>query len=365
MRSNLKLIVPNNFIEFGKKVNGHINLIRETKENYIIRPNLVRFSNGEGKCVLEESIRGKDAYILTDVSNYGITYKNQVGDHHMMPDEHFMDIIRIISSTCSHAQSIKVIMPYLYQSRQDKREGRSSLDLSVALQILRSMNVDEMITADVHNKTACDNASPSMSIDNFYCSDDILLELLNKEQIDFNKLMVIAPDKGALARANFYSNILGGVPLGVFEKQRDYTVVKDGKNPITEHKFLSDAPLDGKHVIVVDDMIASGGSILDTALQLKQRGAEKIYLIDTFGLFTEGIVKFNEYYNKGIFDKVYVTNLNYIPNRVRKNEWINEVDCSMKVAKIICNLNDDEPIGNLLKSNQETVEKIKRLKKDA
>lgn len=363
MSSNLKLIVPNNFIEFGKKVNKHIKLIKNTSEDFIVRPNLIRFNNGEGKCMLEESIRGKDTYILTDVTNYSITYKCQVGVHHMMPDEHFQDIKRIISSTCEHAKKITVVMPYLYQSRQDKRNGRESLDLAVALKDLKYMGAKELITADVHNKPACDNASPKMPIDNFYCSDDIILDLIKNENINFDNIMIIAPDQGALARANFYSSILGGVPLGVFSKQRDYSKVTDGKNPIMEHIFLSNSDLNGKDVIVVDDMIASGGSIIDTAKQLKERNANKVFLVSTFGLFTSGPDKFNEAYKNNLFDKVYVTNLNYVPNEIRKQPWYNEVDCSMKVANIICNLNEEKSIGNLLNAKEETIKKIKMLKR--
>jgi len=363
LSSILKLIVPDNFRQFGEKVNGNINLIKNTDENYIIKPNLIRFNNGEGKAILQESIRGKDAYILTDVSNYSITYKCQVGLHHMMPDEHWMDILRIISSTCNHADRMRVIMPYLYQSRQDKRTGRESLDLAMAINQLKYLGIQELITADVHNKPSCDNAAFNMPVDNFYCSDDIILELIKNEDINFNNIMVIAPDEGAFARANFYSAILGGAPLGVFKKQRDYSKITDGKSPIIEHKFLSDQNLDGKDAIVVDDMIASGGSIIDTALKLKERGAKKIFLIATFGLFTEGPKKFNEAYEKGVFDKIYVTNLNYVPEVIKKCAWYKEVDCSMKVAKIICKLNENESIGALLQSADETVQKIRMLKK--
>lgn len=363
MSSNLKLIVPDNFIEFGKKVNNHIKLMKGTSEDFIVRPNLVRFNNGEGKSILDESIRGKDAYILTDVTNYSITYKCQVGVHHMMPDEHFQDIKRIISSTCEHAKKITVVMPYLYQSRQDKRNGRESLDLAVALKDLKYMGARELITADVHNKPACDNASPKMPIDNFYCSDDIILDLIKNEDIDFNNLMVIAPDQGALARANFYSSILGGVPLGVFSKQRDYSKIEDGKSPIVEHVFLSNSDLNGMDAIVVDDMIASGGSIIDTAKQLKLRNAKRVFLVSTFGLFTLGSDKFNEAYKNNLFDRVYVTNLNYVPNEIRKQPWYKEVDCSKKLANIICNLNEEKSIGNLLNAKEETVKKIKMLKR--
>lgn len=359
--NGLRLIVPNNFISVGNKVNNSINTIKGTNTNYIVNPGLVRFNNGEGKCIFEESIRGKDVYILSDVSNYSITYDSQVGLHHMMPDEHFQDIKRMINATCGHAKRIIVAMPYMYQSRQDKRNGRESLDLAMALGELKHYGVSEIITADVHNKSACDNASPQMPINNFYCSDDIILNLVEKEYFDFEKSMVGSPDFGAIPRANFYAAILGGLPLGVFYKQRDYSKVENGLNPIQKHKFLYEGDIRGKDVIIVDDMIATGGSILDSAKQLKKNKVGKVYLVATFGLFTKGYKMFDEAYNKGIFDKLYATNLNYVPEEIKNKPWFEEVDCSMKLANIICNINEDKPIGNLLNAKAETVEKIKQL----
>ena len=362
--TNLRLIVPDNFKEVGYKVNENINKLKETDMNYIVDPGLVRFNNGEGKCTFDDSIRGKDVYILSDVSNYSITYDSQVGLHHMMPDEHFQDIKRMINATCGHAKRIIVGMPYMYQSRQDKRNGRESLDLAMALGELRHYGVSEIITADVHNKSACDNASPQMPIDNFYCSDDIILNLVEKEYFNFEKSMIGSPDFGAIPRANFYAGILGGLPLGVFYKQRDYSVVDNGLNPIKKHKFLYDGDVKGKDVIIVDDMIATGGSILDSAKQLKDKmNVNRVFLVATFGLFTKGYEMFDKAYNQCIFDRLYVTNLNYVPEEIKNKPWFEEVDCSMKLANIICNINEDKPIGNLLNAKDETVEKIKQLRK--
>ena len=363
LKSDLRLIVPDSFKETGVKVNDNINKIKETSINYIVNPGLIRFNNGEGKCTFEKSIRGKDVYILSDVSNYSITYASQVGIHHMMPDEHFQDIKRMINATCGHAKRIIVAMPYMYQSRQDKRNGRESLDLAMALGELRHYGVSEIITADVHNKSACDNASPQMPINNFYCSDDIILNLVEKEYFNFEKSMVGSPDFGAIPRANFYASILGGLPLGVFYKQRDYSKVESGFNPIQKHKFLYEGDITGKDVIIVDDMIATGTSILDSAKQLKNNKAGRVFLVATFGLFTKGYQMFDEAYRNGVFDKLYVTNLNYVPEEIKSKEWFEEVDCSMKLANIICNINEDKPIGNLLNAKQETVEKIKTLRK--
>ena len=360
--NNLRLIVPDNFKEVGIKVNDNINRIKGTNTNYIVNPGLVRFNNGEGKCIFEESIRGKDVYILSDVSNYSITYDSQVGLHHMMPDEHFQDIKRMINATCGHAKRIIVAMPYMYQSRQDKRNGRESLDLAMALGELKHYGVSEIITADVHNKSACDNASPQMPINNFYCSDDIILNLVEKEYFDFEKSMIGSPDFGAIPRANFYAAILGGLPLGVFYKQRDYSKVDNGLNPIKKHKFLYDGDIKGKDVIIVDDMISTGGSILDSAKQLKEKmKVNRVFLVATFGLFTKGYEMFDDACKNKIFDRLYVTNLNYVPEVIKDKPWFEEVDCSMKLANIICNINEDKSIGNLLNAKAETLEKIKKL----
>lgn len=360
--NDLRIVVPDNIVEVGTKINDNINKIKNTEENYIVRPNLVRFNNGEGKSLLGDSIREKNVYILSDVTNYSVTYKCQIGVHHMMPDEHFQDIKRMINATCGHARKITVVMPYLYQSRQDKRNGRESLDLAMSLGELKHYGVSELITADVHNKAACDNASIKMPIDNFYCSDDIILALLQREKFDFDNLMVASPDFGAIPRANFYAAILGGLPLGVFHKQRDYNNVTNGSNPIMKHKFLYDGPIKGQDVLIVDDMIASGGSILDSARQLREKGFGKIFLIATFGLFTKGSEIFDKAYEEGVFDKVYATNLNYVPQEIKNKEWFEEVDCSMKLANIICNINDGKSIGNLLNAKDDTVEKIKQYK---
>ncbi len=360
---DLKIIVPDNFIDVGRKINVNLNKLKRTSGvNYIIKPGLERFNNGEGKCLYNDSLRGTDMFILSDVSNYSITYDSPVGLHHMMPDEHFQDIKRMINASCGNSSRIVVVMPYMYQSRQDKRNGRESLDLAMALGELNHYGVSEVITADVHNKAACDNASPNRPINNFYCSDDIILNLVEKEFFNFEKSMIGSPDFGAIPRANFYASILGGLPLGIFYKQRDYDKVTDGVNKIKKHKFLYEGSIRGKDVLIVDDMIATGGSILKSAQQLKKKGVGRVFLVATFGLFTKGYEMFDEAYSKGVFDKVYATNLNYVPSEIKNKPWFEEVDCSMKLANIICNINEDKSIGTLLNAKAETVAKIKKLK---
>lgn len=364
MENNIALIVPENFRTFGNKVDEHLKRLTGSEESFVVKPNLVRFNNGEGKCIVKDPIRGKDVYILSDVSNHSITYEALDGISHMSPDEHFQDIKRIINSLCGHAKKITVIMPYLYQSRQDKRTGKESLDLAMALGELKHYGVSEVITADVHNKAACDNASPNMSINNFYCSDDMLLDLIRNEKINFNNTMVVAPDTGALDRASFYASILGKTPVGAFYKQRDYDVVDGGLNPVTKHEFMHSGKVEGKDAIVVDDMIASGGSIIDTAEQLKDKGIDRVFLLATFGLFTKGPAKFDKAYNEGKFNRVYATNLNYVPDNIINLDWFRQVDCSSKVASIIYNMNNNKSIGKLLNAKENTIEKIKVLRRE-
>lgn len=363
MEKNLKLIVPDNFWEFGKKVNNHINVIRNTDENYIVDMNLIRFNNGEGKCSLKESVRDMDIYIMTDIGNYDIIYKAQRGTHHMMPDEHYQDLKRIISSLGGHAKKLTLIMPLLYQSRQDKRSSRESLDCAMALQELERYNISELVTFDAHNPMVANAIPNKMTFSNGYATGEIILSILNEENIDINKLFIVSPDEGARTRAKFLADILGGIKYGNFDKRRDYTKVEDGKNPIVYHEFIGPENLNGLDIIVIDDMIASGGSLIDTAKQLKERGAEHIYLMSTFALFTKGVDMFNEAYNKGLFDKLYSTNLTYVPEEYKSLPWFYSVDCSLKVANIINNLNEGNSIRELLNGKEQTACKVKSLKK--
>lgn len=361
--SELKIVVPENFSEFGKKVNNQINEIRATNDNYLVDVDLVRFNNGEGKAVIKETIRDKDLYILSDVSNYDISYNYYGRTHYMSPDEHFQDIKRILSAECGHALKRTVIMPYLYESRQDKKDSRESLDCANSLQELKNMGVNEIVTCDVHNKSIM-NAIPNLAFENMYLGDMLILDLLINEKImDFNKIMCISPDEGAMKRARFFSELLGNVPIGSFYKQRDYTKIVDGKNPIVDHRFLGPSDMSGKYAVVVDDMIASGSSILDTAMLLKKLGVEKVYLMVTFALFTNGIKKFDEYFEKGIIDRVYASNVCYVPEIYQNREWFKLVDCSHKLAYLISELNYGHSIGELINCKEDVAIKIKKLRR--
>ena len=363
MEKVLKLVVPKNFEDFGKRVNDHINFIRNININYIIDMDLVRFNNGEGKCVLKESVRNCDVYVMTDIGNYDVTYKAQRGVHHMMPDEHYQDLKRIISSMGGHASKITLIMPLLYQSRQDKRSSRESLDCAMALQELEKYNISELVTFDAHNPMVSNAIPNNMTFSNGYATGEMILSLLSNEEIDINKLFIVSPDEGARSRAKFLADILGGIKYGNFDKRRDYNKIEDGKNPIVYHEFIGPSDLTGLDIIVVDDMIASGGSLIDTARQLKERGAEHIYLMTTFSLFTSGVEKFNTAYELGLFDKLYSTNLTYVPEEYKALPWFSSVDCSKKVGNIISNLNEGKSIRQLLNGKEATAYKIKTLKK--
>ncbi len=363
MENKLKLIVPENFREFGQRVNKKINLIRQTDENYIVDMELPRFSNGEGKCVINESVRNQDVYILTDISNYDVTYKAQRGIQHMMPDEHNQDIKRIISAINGHASRLTLVMPLLYQSRQEKRTIRESLDCAMALQALERYNVSEIITFDAHNPTV-ENAVPNkMTFSNGYATEDLISDFLIKENVDINNLFVVGPDMGARSKAKFLADILGGIRYGNFEKRRNYEKVENGKNRIEYHAFVGPEKLDGTDIILFDDMISSGTTILDAAKKLKERGASKIYIMVTFASFTDGVDKFNEFYEKGIFDKVYSTNLAYVPDEYKALPWFESVDCSLRVAQIISNLNEGKSIREYLNGKEEMAEKVKSLKR--
>lgn len=334
--------------ELGEQVNKIIQQKRNTEESLLIPTNEIRFSNGEGKVKLPETVRGKDIYILCDVGNYSCTYKMFGFTNHKGPDEHFQDIKRTVSAIRGKAARITVIMPLLYQSRQHRRKGRESLDCALALQELERLGVDEILTFDVHDPNV-QNAIPLLSFENLYPTYDIVKSLISNEDtlsLDKEKLLVISPDTGAMDRAIYYSSVLG-VDVGLFYKIRDHSTVVNGKNPIVEHEYMG-REVEGKDVLIVDDMIASGESVLDIALELKKRNAKNVYVATTFAFFTEGLEKFNEYYSDGIIAKVYSTNLTYISPELREAKWFNAVDMSEFLSRIINRLNYGKSIAKYM-----------------
>ncbi len=355
--NDLKLIVMPNIEKLGIKVDEYLRKVNGSKNSYIMDFKAERFNNGEGKVRIEETIRDKDVFILSDVGNYGLTYQMYGKDVMMSPDDHFQDIKRCISALSGYPSRITVIEPLLYQSRQDKRAGRESLDCAMALQELEALNVKHIITFDVHD-TGVSNAIPKIPFENIYPTNIILEDLLESEDID--NLMVIAPDAGASKRASYFCNILN-CDKGEFYKNRDYSKLVNGKNPIREHKYMGPDPK-GKTCIVVDDMIASGASIIDVGRLLRDMNASKIIFITTFALFTEGIIKFDEEFKKKSFDKLYTTNLSYIPDEYLSRNWIHQVECSKKVAEIINTIHDSKSIGHIVDDSEKVLSLTKKFK---
>lgn len=353
--SNLGILVLDNFKEFGQKVQEHLTKIRNTNENYIINLDVSRFSNGEGKITIKNSVRGKNLFILSDIGNYDLGYEYHGQKHILSPDEHFQDIKRAISATCGHASKISLITPLLYESRQHRRKSRESLDCAIALQELERLGVNNIITFDVHDPNVC-NAIPNLSFDNFFPSNAILEHMLKHNPSNFDNSLVISPDMGAMERARYYAEIIG-CDVGVFYKRRDLSKVVNGKNPVVAHVYMGTDVKD-KNVVIVDDMIASGGSVLEVAQELRKKGAKKISIICTFALFTEGIQKFKESYDNNLFDSIYTTNLSYIPNEYSAFDWFNVVDLSEMVAKIIDTLDKKDSVSDFMDNRKDMFQKI-------
>ena len=318
------------------------------RDSYIIGAKTPRFGSGEAKGELTESVRGDDLYIMVDVCNYNMTYTMNGLKNHMSPDDHYQDLKRVFAAVGGKGRRINVIMPFLYESRQHKRTGRESLDCAMALRELVDMGVENIITFDAHDPRG-QNAIPLKGFETVQPIYQFIKYLLKNEkelEIDSDHMMVISPDEGGMGRAVFFANVLG-LDLGMFYKRRDYTKIINGRNPIVAHEFLG-ASVEGKDVIIVDDMISSGESMLDTAKELKRMKARKVFICTTFGLFTGGLKKFDEYYENGIIDRVLTTNLVYqTPELLSKPYYIN-VDMSKYIALIIDNLNHDASLSDLL-----------------
>ena len=318
------------------------------RESYIISAKTPRFGSGEAKGVIEESVRGDDLYIMVDVCNHSLTYSLCGMINHMSPDDHFQDLKRIIAAAAGKARRINVIMPFLYEGRQHKRSGRESLDCALALQELVNMGVENIITFDAHDPRV-QNAIPLKGFETVQPIYQFLKYLLKEEpdlQIDSDHMMVISPDEGGTGRAVYFANMLG-LDMGMFYKRRDYTRIVNGRNPIVAHEFLGSS-VEGKDVLIIDDMISSGESVLDVAKELKRRKARKVFICSTFGLFTNGLAKFDEYFEDSLIDRILTTNLVYqTPELLSRPYYIN-VDMSKYIALIIDNLNHDASLSELL-----------------
>lgn len=364
-KNNLKLIVMPNIERFGSLVDSKLKLIRGVDTSFRVNVKIDRFANTEGKATIIDSVRGKDIFLLCDVGNYGpeSEYISRGRTYMKSSDDHFQDLLRVISAMNGKENSLHVIMPLLYQSRQDKRKGNESLDCAEALRDLERRGTDGIITFDVHNQ-GVENALSTCTFDNLYPTYSILKRFIDEELYNPDNIMVISPDTGAMDRARFYADILG-CDVGAFYKRRNYAKVENGKNLIEEHKFLG-GDVQGKDLIITDDMIASGGSMLEVAYEMKQRGARRIYLLSTFPLFTEGeksINDFDQAYNQGVFYKLYTTNVTYVPEDVINRTWYVEVDCSKYLAKIINAISESGSIREFMNGKEKLVEKMKTLGK--
>lgn len=349
--------------ELGAKVDSYISKWRNNtpispeqanefpgylKDSYLLETRVPRFGSGEAKGTISESVRGKDLYLMVDVTNYSLKYTVCGYENHMSPDDHYQDLKRIIAAAGGKARRITVIMPFLYESRQHKRTGRESLDCALALQELVSMGVDNIITFDAHDPRV-QNAIPLKGFETVQPAYQFVKGLLRNEkdlQLDAEHLMMISPDEGGMGRAIYLANVLG-VDMGMFYKRRDYSKVVNGKNPIVAHEFLG-ASVEGKDVFIIDDMISSGESMLDVASELKRRKARRVFVAATFGLFTNGLAKFDEAYKNGIIDRVLTTNLTYQTPELLEKEYYINCDMSKYIALLIDTLNHDASISELL-----------------
>ncbi len=322
------------------------------RDSYLLKTKVPRFGSGEAKGMILESVRGTDLYLLVDVCNYSMTYSLCGSENHMSPDDHYQDLKRLIAAVGGKARRITVIMPFLYESRQHKRTSRESLDCALALQELVQMGVDNIITFDAHDPRV-QNAIPLHGFETVQPAYQFIKGLLRNDKklkLDSDHMMVISPDEGGMSRAIYIANVLG-LDMGMFYKRRDYTRIVNGRNPIVAHEFQGTS-VEGKDMIIIDDMISSGESVLEVAAALKERKAAKIFVFATFGLFTAGLDKFDKAYQKGLIDKVLTTNLIYQTPELLKREWYINCDMSKYVAYIIDTLNHDSSISDLLNPNE-------------
>ena len=376
----LKLAALESCKDLATKVNDHIvtfrrndtvELLRRQQDlnyrgydvdSYLLDCKCPRFGSGEAKAVINESVRGADLFAMVDVTNYSIPYSVCGYTNHMSPDDHFQDLKRIIGASVATAHRVNVVMPFLYEGRQHKRTKRESLDCAMALQELVNMGVENIITFDAHDPRV-QNSIPLKGFETVQPIYQFLKHLLKNEpdlQIDSDHMMVISPDEGGTSRAIYFANMLG-LDMGMFYKRRDYTKIVNGRNPIVAHEFLGSS-VEGKDVLIIDDMISSGESMLDVAKELKRRKARKVFICATFGLFTGGLAKFDQYYQDGLIDRILTTNLVYQTPDLLSRPYYIDVDMSKYIALIIDNLNHDASLSDLLTPTKRINKLLERYK---
>ncbi len=344
--SPLAIIGTRGTEEMCKRIEAYIGEWRNEEPHYIIEASFPRFATGEAKCLLKESARGKDVFIVADCFNYSQTYKMYGMTVPMSPDDHFQDVKRIISAIAGKATRISVIMPMLYESRQHRRTARESLDCAFMLHELNMLGVENVMTFDAHDDRVR-NATPLKGFDNLMPSYQLFKAFMkNESDIDIKNMVIVSPDEGALSRGMFYSTVLG-IQLSMFYKRRDYTQVIDGKNPIVAHEYLGD-DVKGKDIIIVDDILASGDSFLHVLDKLKGMGARRVFGFFSFGLFCSGLEKLDEYYKAGKFDRIYATNSVYVPEETKAREWFKEVNVLKYIAYYIEAVNINKSISLII-----------------
>jgi len=359
IKGKLSIICMKGTEEIAAKIDAYLKEFRnyEDEESYFVTASCPRFGTGEAKCVVQESVRGHDVYILCDIFNHGVTYKMYGYENRMSPDDHYQDLKRVISAMGGKARRITVVMPMLYEGRQHRRNTRESLDCAMMLQELHGMGVSNIITFDAHDPRIS-NAIPLGGFDNVqptYQMIKALVKAVPDIVLDKDHTIVITPDEGGMSRSMYYSSVLK-LDLGMFYKRRDYSTIVDGKNPIVAHEYLGRSVKD-KDVIIVDDMIASGESMLDVCSKLKERGASRIFVFTSFGLFVNGLKSFDEAYEKGVVNKIFTTNLVYRLPELNTRKWYQEVDMAKYISLLINTLNHDNTISDLLNP----VQKIQKL----
>lgn len=335
-------------MEFLEKDQKHISFPGFLRESFLISSRCIKFANGEGKAIIDSTVRGYDIYILVDVGNYSCKFNMFGMDCPMSPDDHFQDLKRIIAAIGGKARRITIIMPLLYEGRQDRRQARESLDCAVALQELEYLGVENIITFDAH-EARVQNAIPLKGFENLTASYQIVRTLIENEkslEIDREHMLIVSPDEGAVERNIYYASSLG-LNLSMFYKRRDRTRMINGRNPIVDHEYLGD-DVEGKDVLIVDDIIASGESMLDVACELKRKNARRIFIVATFALFTHGIDTFDKAYRDGIINRLYSTNLTYRKEELRRAPWYIDVDISNFISYLIDMLNHDQSISYLI-----------------
>ena len=354
--------VNNYLVEWRNRRSDSTNLNGYKKDSYIVPVETPRFGSGEAKAVINSSVRGNDLFIMVDVVNNSLTYKMGGFINHMSPDDHYADVKRVIAATSGKARRINVIMPFLYESRQHRKTARESLDCAYMLQELVAMGVDNIITFDAHDPRV-QNSIPLNGFESVSCTYQFIKYLLlniSDLTIDSDHMMVISPDEGGMGRAVYFANILG-LDMGMFYKRRDYTKVVDGRNPIVAHEFLG-SNVEGKDVIIIDDMISSGESMLEVAAELKARKAKRVFALATFGLFTKGLEVFDKCHEEGLIEKVITTNLTYQLPELADRDWYVSADMSKYIALIIDHLNHDASLSDLLDPSERISARIAEYK---